>query len=59
MRELRNSAGESLACLAGAVGTSINVLHRLETGKSWPRLYLLKAIAEHYGVDVSQILGTG
>ncbi len=51
VRALRNAAGESLAELAAAVGSTIDKIHRLETGKVRPRVELLAGIGRHYGVS--------
>lgn len=57
LRELRKSRGMTLDDLAVASRRSVNTLHRIETGRTSPRLEDLAAIASALGVSVSVAVG--
>ncbi len=59
VRELRHGAGETMKQLAQSLGNGVTLhtIYRLETGRTPPGLALLRMVADHYGVALSEIVG--
>lgn len=51
LRDLRTSAGLTLACVASDVGTDHATLSKVERGKLRPSIPLLVAVANRYGLS--------
>ncbi len=56
LRELRKSAGETQAAAAAAVGLARPYLSAIEAGRKNITLETLYALAEHFGVDPTELL---
>ncbi|WP_204079786.1 helix-turn-helix domain-containing protein [Mycobacterium riyadhense] len=56
LRELRNSAGETQAAAAAAVGLTRPYLSAIEAGRRNITLETLYALAEHFDVDPTELL---
>ncbi len=56
LRELRNSAGETQAAAAAAVGLARPYLSAIEAGRKNITLETLYALAEHFDVDPTDLL---
>lgn len=57
LRELRRSAGRTLAELSEATGISVSTLSRLEAGKRKPTLELLLPLSQAYAVPLDELVG--
>jgi transcriptional regulator with XRE-family HTH domain len=56
LRDLRSSAGETQAAAADAVGLARPYLSAVEAGRKNITLETLYALAEHFGVDATELL---
>ncbi|ORW24556.1 hypothetical protein AWC17_03165 [Mycobacterium nebraskense] len=56
LRALRSSAGETQATAAAAVGLARPYLSAVEAGRKNITLETLYALAEHFGVDATELL---
>ena len=58
LKKLREEKGETQRIAAFPIGVTETTLSKYETGKvDNPPLKVLLAIAEHYGVKVSELIG--
>jgi transcriptional regulator with XRE-family HTH domain len=55
IRQLREERGESTMALAKVLGVSLAEIKELEDGRSRPSAVRLRQMAEHFGVDASEI----
>ncbi len=58
VRELREKRGWSVRKLAERAGLAFSAVHRLESGKTAPRLTTLEALAAALGVTVPELFVT-
>lgn len=56
LRHLRRASGATLSDVSGKVGVTASHLSLVENGHREPRLTLLTALADHFGVEVEDLL---
>ena len=56
LRNLRQKARKTLEEFGEALGVSVNTVYRWEHDKSYPRKYMLDAVAKYYSVTVEWLL---
>ncbi len=59
IKELRGKEGISQETLAKAIGSTGATVSEIESGKRAPRVKLLSAIADYFGVSTDYLLGRG
>lgn len=56
LRQIRRTQGKEVSEVAKAVGTSQQVLSKIEAGEAPPPLHLVANLAKYYGVTMSEVV---